>query len=197
MKYENTYFIQIDDVTIGNSVTDEYFFCDLEKCKGACCTLEDAYGAPLTIEEANILAKVAEEIKHYLPTKSQAALKKFGPIEKHKGSYHTRTVEERECIFVYWENDVAKCAVEKSFFKSEIDFRKPISCHLFPIRKNYFGHDVLRAEFLKICDVAMTKGLDSKTFVYEFCKDSLVRLYGTKWYDKLRKLVNDHEQSKC
>jgi hypothetical protein len=134
-------------------------------------------------------------IKRYLPEKSQTALIKYGPFEKHKGIYHTRIIDEKECIFVYWENEIAKCSIEKAFLNGETDFRKPISCHLFPIRKNYFGHDVLRTEFLKICKEAIAKGLASKTLVYEFCKDSLVRLYGTLWYDKLRKLAdNSHKE---
>lgn len=191
MNYENTYFIKVDDITIGNSVIDEYFYCDLEKCKGACCTLENAYGAPLTIEETNTLVKLVDIVKQYLPEKSRIALEKYGPFEKHKGNYHARTIDERECIFVYWENEIAKCSIEKAFMNREIDFRKPISCHLFPIKRNFFGHDVVRTEFLKICKDAIAKGLDSKTLVYEFCKDSLVRLYGNKWYEKLRTLVND------
>ncbi len=191
MDLGNTYFIKVEDVTINNSLIDEYFFCDLEKCKGACCTLENAYGAPLAIEEANTLAKIFDKVINYLPEKKQTALKKYGPFEVHKGNYHTRTIDERECIFVYYENEIAKCSLEKAYSRNEIDFRKPISCHLFPIKRQYFGSDVLRAEFLKICEPAISKGLDSKTTVYEFCKDSLIRLYGKSWFEKLKKVVSE------
>ncbi len=186
----NVYFIKIENVTVSSTIIDEYFQCDLQKCKGACCTIENAYGAPITIEEANILESIKEILYKYLPEKHVELLKKYGSFEVHKGSYHTRTFEDRECVFVYYDKDIAKCAIEKAYLEGEIDFRKPISCHLFPIRKISFGNDVLRAEFLSICEDAIKSGLDSKIPVYEFCKESLIRLYGIKWFEKLKNAIN-------
>lgn len=184
------YFIKVDDVTVSSTIIDEYFKCDLTKCKGACCTIENALGAPITFEESNILVDIKEKLYKYLPEKNVELLKKYGPFEVHKGLYHTRTLDEKECIFVYFEDGIARCAIEKAFLNNEINFRKPISCHLFPIRKINFGQDVLRAEFISICESALHNGLDSKTPVYEFCKDSLIRLYGIKWYEKLLRIIN-------
>lgn len=186
----NVYFIKIEDVTVSSTVIDEFFQCDLNKCKGACCTIENAYGAPITIEEANILEGIKENLYKYLPEKHVELLKKYGAFEIHKGLYHTRTFEDKECVFVYYDKDIAKCAIEKAYLEGEIDFRKPISCHLFPIRKISFGNDVLRAEFLSICEDAIKSGLDWKIPVYEFCKESLIRLYGTKWFEKLKSTIN-------
>lgn len=191
MYNENLYFIKVDDITISSTIIDEFFQCDLEKCKGACCTIEDAYGAPLTFEESNVLIEIKEKLYKYLPEKNINLLKKHGPFEVHKGNYHTRTVEGKECIFVYFENNIAKCAIEKAFLNKEIDYRKPISCHLFPIRKINFGQDVLRTEFLNICQAAISKGLDSKMPVYEFCKEALIRLYGKSWFAKLKRAINN------
>ncbi len=185
----NVYFIKVEDVTVSSTVIDEYFHCDLEKCKGACCTIENAYGAPITFEEADILEKIKVKLYKYLPEKHVEILKKFGAFEIHKGLYHTRTFEDKECVFVFYDNNIAKCAIEKAYLNGEIDFRKPISCHLFPIRKISFGSDVLRAEFLKICEPALSNGLDSKTLVYEFCKDALIRLYGKNWFEKLNNAI--------
>jgi hypothetical protein len=190
MNEENVYFIKVDDVTVSSTVIDEYFQCDLEKCKGACCTIPNAYGAPITFEEANILVDIQEKLYKYLPEKHIQILQKYGPYEVHKGFYHTRTFEDKECVFVYYDGDIAKCAIEKAYLNGEIDFRKPISCHLFPIRKIHFGNDVLRAEFLSICEAALSRGLDSKMPVYEFCKESLIRLYGKRWFDKLKQIIN-------
>lgn len=186
----NVYFIKVEEVTVSSTVTDEYFQCDLEKCKGACCTIENAYGAPITFEEADILERIKEKVYKYLPEKHVEILKKFGAFEIHKGLYHTRTFEDKECVFVYYDNNIAKCAIEKAYLDGEVGFRKPISCHLFPIRKISFGSDVLRAEFLKICETALSNGLDSKTLVYEFCKDALIRLYGKSWFEKLNNAIN-------
>lgn len=190
MQNGEMYFIKVDEITVSSSIIEEYFKCDLEKCKGACCTIENALGAPITFEESNILEEIKEKIYKYLPEKNVEILKKYGSFEVHKGLYHTRTLEEKECIFVYFENDIAKCAIEKAYLNGEITFRKPISCHLFPIRRINFGQDVLRAEFISICESALQNGLDSKTHVYEFCRESLIRLYGKNWYDKLIKVIN-------
>lgn len=185
----NVYFIKVDDITVSSTIIEEYFQCDLEKCKGACCTIENAYGAPITFEEANILENLKEKLYKYLPDKHIEILKKYGVFETHKGLYHTRTYEEKECVFVYYDNNIAKCAIEKAYLSGEINFRKPISCHLFPIRKISFGSDVLRAEFLSICESAMKNGLDSKMPVYEFCKEALIRLYGSSWFEKLKNAI--------
>lgn len=187
---DNVYFIKVDDITISSTIIDEYFQCDLEKCKGACCTIENAYGAPITLEEANILEDIKEKLYKYLPDKHIELLKKYGPFEVHKGLYHTRTYEKQECVFVYYDNNIAKCAIEMAYLEGEISFRKPISCHLFPIRRISFGNDVLRAEFLPICESAIKNGLDSKTPVYEFCKEALIRLYGLRWFEKLKNVIN-------
>jgi len=187
---DNLYFIKVDDITVSSTIIDEYFQCNLEKCKGACCTIENAYGAPITFEEANKLEEIKDKLYQYLPERHIELLKKYGAFEVHKGLYHTRTFEDKECVFVYYDNDIAKCAIEKAYLDGVVDFRKPISCHLFPIRKISFGSDVLRAEFLSICEAALSQGLDSKTHVYEFCKESLIRLYGKKWYDKLVSVIN-------
>lgn len=184
-KEHNLYFIKVDEVTISSTVIEEYFQCDLEKCKGACCTIENAYGAPITLEEVNILIDIQDKLVKYLPSKHVEILNKYGPYEVHKGFYHTRTFEDKECIFVYYQNSIARCAIENAYLNGEVEFRKPISCHLFPIRKINFGNDVLRAEFLSICEAAIERGLDSKIPVYEFCKESLTRLYGKRWFNKL------------
>ncbi len=191
MPQQPVYFIKVDDVTVSSTIIDEYFECNLEKCKGACCTIENAYGAPITVEEANILDNIKEKLYKYLPEKHSDIIKKYGPFEVIKGQYHTRTFEEKECVFVYYDNNIAKCAIEKAYLEGEITFRKPISCHLFPIRKINFGEDILRAEFLSICESALKRGLDSKKPVYEFCKESLIRLYGIKWFEKLKTIINN------
>ncbi|MCX8010070.1 MAG: DUF3109 family protein [Ignavibacteria bacterium] len=187
---KEVYFIKVNEVTINNELFDEYFECDLNACKGACCTIEDAYGAPITNQEANFLQKEIETIAKYLPEKNKMILSKLGPYEVIKGNLHTRTVEEKDCVFVFKEDGIAKCAIERAYQNNEIDFRKPLSCHLFPIKRNVFGNDVLRVEKLSICKSAFSNGLDSKTRVYEFCKDALIRLYGKDWFNKLKSLAN-------
>lgn len=184
-----TYFLVVDDVTINSNIIEECFVCDIDKCKGACCTLEDAYGAPLTLEETETLNKIYPVVKKYLSKINQDIIEKFGLFEEIYGGYNTQTVEEKDCVFVYLENDNAKCAIEKAYFNGEIKFRKPISCHLFPIRRNKFASDILKGDLLRICEPALEKGLELNVPIYEFCKESLIQLYGKRWYNKLLKEI--------
>ncbi|MCW8817384.1 MAG: DUF3109 family protein, partial [Ignavibacteriaceae bacterium] len=93
------------------------------------------------------------------------------------------------CVFVYYENEIAKCSIEKAYLEGKTDFRKPISCHLFPIRISDFGGDVLGFERIDECQPALELGKAENTTVAEFCKDSLSRLYGKEWYLKFIELI--------
>jgi hypothetical protein len=100
-----------------------------------------------------------------------------------------RSVDNRACVFVHFENGIAKCSLEKAYFEGKTDFRKPISCHLFPIRVSDFGGDVLRYENLDECEPAIELGERENITIAEFCKDSLSRLYGEEWYSKFIELI--------
>jgi hypothetical protein len=95
------------------------------------------------------------------------------------------SVNNRDCVFSFWDNDIAKCAIERAYFDSKVEFRKPISCHLFPIRVSDFSGDVLRYEKFSECAPALEKGKEDNLVIAEFCKESLIRLYGEEWYSKL------------
>ncbi len=194
MEDKIVYFIKVEDVTVSSTIIDMYFECDLEKCKGECCVIEGANGAPITFEESNMLLEIQDKLYKYLSAKHIEILKKYGPFENIKGRLHTRVVDKKECVFVYYEGDIARCAIEKAYDEGEINFRKPISCHLYPIRKIEFGEDVLRFDYYPACEPALNRGLASKTRVYEFCKDAIIRLYGIKWFEKLKKVINNQKR---
>ena len=182
--YENNY-ISIENVLVRPEIMKTCFFCDLEKCKGACCTLESEFGAPLLEEEIPVMEEILPEVIPYLLPEFAAEIKKKGFFMNVQGEVMTRSINKRECVFVYYENAIAKCAIEKAYFDGKIDFRKPISCHLFPIRVSKFGGDVLRYEKFEQCSPALLKGEKEKITIAEFCRDSLKRLYGTNWYSSL------------
>ena len=97
----------------------------------------------------------------------------------------TMSINKKECVFVYFEKGIAKCAIEKAFLNGEISFRKPVSCQLFPIRITKFGGDVLRYEKFNECAPALDKGNKENIKIVEFCQESLKRNYGNKWYTSL------------
>lgn len=179
--------ITVEDILVRREVTETKFFCDLEKCKGACCTLESEFGAPLEENEIQKIDENLPEVLKFLSQKHKDEIELNGFYEKKDNQIMTRSVENRACVFVYFENEIAKCSIEKAYFEGKSNFRKPISCHLFPIRISNFGGEVVRYEKFKECAPALEKGKSENTTIAEFCKDSLKRKYGEKWYNKLLK----------
>ena len=136
-------------------------------------------------KEIKVIDKILETILDYLPAKSVEHIKKSGFWEEKSDTLMIKSVNKRDCVFAYFEGDVAKCAIEKAYFDERVDFRKPISCHLFPIRVNDFGGHVLKFEEYEECSAALDKGKKTGTSVLEFCKDALVRAYGEQFYESL------------
>jgi len=177
--------------TVFNSIVDERiayikFKCDLNSCKGACCTLPGGRGAPLDDNEVEEIQKAIPVIKTYLSDRQLEEIRLNDGIEGYVGSFATSCIDNKDCVFVFYENDTAKCAFEKAFYNNDITWRKPISCHLFPIRVSDFGGDVLRYEKIKECKPAIVKGKVDSTLLFEFLQDALIRKYGKKWYDEFK-----------
>ena len=141
--------IQIENILVGREIAKTKFTCDLKKCKGACCTLDSEYGAPLMFEELELIENVLDKIKDYLPEKHRSEIEANGFYERKDTGLITRSFNNKACVFVYYENDIARCGIEKAFLDGKTNFRKPISCHLFPVRISEFGGDVLRFEKFK------------------------------------------------
>ncbi len=185
--------ILIDEIYVDPEIANSYFACDVEKCKGACCFMEGDFGAPLLEEEVEIIKDVLPIVKKYLPEKNVKFIEQNGYYEETEVGYSTKCIDKRECVFVYWENGIARCAFEKAFLRGEISFRKPISCHLFPLR-NYslngalIGGDVLKYVKISECKPAVKKGEREKIKLYEFLKPAIVRYFGQEWFNKMEKV---------
>ncbi|MBK8554174.1 MAG: DUF3109 family protein [Ignavibacteria bacterium] len=171
---------------IDNRIFSVKFSCDLNKCKGACCTLKGAGGAPLLDEEVNIIRKNLKIAKKYLSEVNIKCIEKDGFLEGSTGDYAIRSVNDEQCVFSYYEDEIAKCSFQKAFNNNETYFRKPVSCHLFPIRISGDKRNILRYEEINECKDALDKGKAENVSVFEFAKDSLVREYGEDFYDDLR-----------
>jgi len=182
-------FISINDVLLRKEVVETPFVCDLGKCKGACCTLESDFGAPLKETEILEMEKVLPLIKDILPAEHWDEIEEKGFYEEKEGELLTRSVNSKACVFVYFENQIAKCSLEKLFFEKKTTFQKPISCHLFPIRVSDFGGEVLRFEKFSDCGPALEKGKEENVTAFEFCKSSLERQYGNNWYKKAKEMI--------
>lgn len=175
----------INDVLVRDEIVEIPFSCDLKKCKGACCTLESELGAPVNKEEVEEIKNILPIVKKYLTQSNMDEIEDKGFYEIKDGEIMITSVNNRDCVFSFWDNGIAKCAIERAYFDGKVSFRKPISCHLFPIRVTDFNGDVLRYEKFSECYPALEKGKEDNVVIAEFCKDSLIRLYGEEWYNKL------------
>lgn len=178
--------IQIEDKIISLDIFETYFFCDLSACKGSCCVEGDS-GAPLLYEEKKILEEIYEKVKPYMSKEGKAEVEKNGvsTIDK-DGDLTTTLVKNKECSFVIFENGIAKCSIEKAYNNGSIEFKKPISCHLFPIRiAEYPDFEAVNYEKIKICKPACDCGSKLKIPLFVFLKEPLIRKYGESWYEEL------------
>jgi hypothetical protein len=172
---------------IAENIADVRFACDLAKCKGACCTMPGPRGAPLREEELEEIEKAYPAVRKYLSFRHKDAIEERGLVQGRKGDYTTQVIDNRACVFAYFENDVAKCSFEKAYHNGDITWRKPISCHLFPIRITAGAPAQLRYEQIAECHPALERGSQEKIWLSDFLKDSLCRTYGEEWFEEFRK----------
>ena len=180
--------IQIEDKLISEEIFSEEFVCNLSKCKGICCVEGDA-GAPLDKEEAQILENIYDKIKPYLTPEGIEAIEKQGKweIDPNDGEYVTPLINNVECAYVtYDERGYTKCGIEKAYEDGVIDWQKPISCHLYPIRvTEYSSFTALNYHEWEVCSDACTLGKELQVPVYKFLKTPLIRKYGESFYSEL------------
>ena len=179
--------IEIGRTIISRDVFEKHFICDIQKCKGACC-IEGDSGAPLTEEEAVIIEKEYQFFDKYLPGKHKREIRKQGfSVIDCDGDLVTPLVNNRQCAYSFYdEKGILKCAIEKAHFDGKLDFRKPISCHLFPIRiTEYKRFDAINYEELDICKSGRECGISEKLPLYKFLKEPLIAKYGKEWYKEV------------
>ena len=179
--------IEIDDKVISLEIFSKKFVCDLNGCKGACC-IEGDSGAPITEEEVSILEEDLEKIKPFMRPEGIAAVEDTGVFYMDwDNEMVTTLVNEKECAFVFFdEKGITKCAIEQAHKAGVTDFKKPISCHLYPIRTAKFPEfEALNYNEWSICSPACTLGEALSVKVYQFLKEPLIRAYGEEFYKEL------------
>jgi len=179
--------IKIDDKIISDDVVEVDFVCNLSACKGACC-VEGDEGADLLEEEKEILEAIYPQVEPYLTEEGNAEIKKQGYYyKKPNGVFGAPIIDGKACVYLtYDEKNIALCGIEQAHLDGKIDFKKPLSCHLYPIRVekynefqavNYFKWD--------ICSPACTLGKELQVPVYKFLKEPLERAFGEDFYEQL------------
>lgn len=178
----------IDNTRISEELFKTEFVCNLNACKGACC-VAGASGAPLETDEADLLRKHFPRFKHYMTDSGLEAVKKQGyAVYDSDGDLTTPLVgPEKECAYVYFESDqTAKCAIEKAYEDGHVDWIKPISCHLYPIRISSTKNiEVVKYSRWSVCAPGCKNGKQLGVPVFKFLKNALIRKYGQAWYKQL------------
>lgn len=190
--------IEINDKLVSTEILEEEFVCNLSACKGACC-VEGNDGAPLTTEEVTLLEDHIDEIKPFLTEAGRAAIEKQGVFYlDHDNEAVTSLVEGRECVFVTRDDEgIVKCGVEKAYREGKIDFNKPQSCHLYPIRvRQYSSFTALNYDRWPICSDACILGKELKVPVYRFLKEPIIRVYGESFFNELEVAAGELQKNR-
>lgn len=190
--------IKIGDVLVSDDIKEREFVCNLEKCKGACC-VEGDYGAPLEDDELEILKNIYPQVKPYLTKEGIKAIEEQGThVLDDDGDFSTPTIGGKECAYALYDaKGILKCGIEQAYYDGKITWKKPISCHLYPIRitkkKNF---EAVNYHKWSICSPACALGKELQVPLYKFLKDPLIRKYGQAWYDELVREIDKAEVSK-
>ena len=182
--------IAIDNILISDEIVQEQFVCDLNKCKGGCCVDGDA-GAPLNKDELEKINDVYDAVLPYLAEENKKELERQGKYVYDKEfGWVTPTIQSKVCVYGITDKmGIVKCGIEQAFNDGKVQWKKPISCHLFPIRIKQSRNkqtDYINYEPREdLCSAACTLGQKLKVPVYVFLKDALTRKYGEAFYETL------------
>ena len=178
----------VGNAVLSDDIKENFFVCDLEACKGACCVEGDS-GAPLEDDETKILEEIYPFVKDYITEEGRQVIAAQGTwVIDSDGDKVTPTLgANRECAYaLYDERGILKCGIEQAYLDGKISWKKPISCHLYPIRvTKYDQYDALNYNRWHICDPACQLGKSLQVPLYVFLKEALVRKYGEAWYAEL------------
>ncbi len=186
--------IQIEDALVSFDIFEEKFCCDLAQCKGVCCVEGDS-GAPLEKDEPEKIEANYGSVKSYMKAEGIVAVEEQGyAVIDRDGDLVTPLIHDRECAYAIEENGACWCAIEKAWTEGKSSFRKPISCHLYPIRiSKYEGFEALNYNRWDICACARKKGWEEGIPLYRFLKDALIERYGREWYEQLEYAAREIE----
>lgn len=179
--------IEIDDTIVSLDIVEDYFLCDLARCKGACCVEGDS-GAPLEKEELAKLETVLPQVWNDLSSKAQEVIKRQGvAYVDTEGDIVTSIVDGKDCVFTCYDaGGICKCAIEKAYREGRVDFYKPVSCHLYPIRvTQYRDFRAVNYHRWSVCKPAVILGKKENLRIYKFLKEPLIRKFGESWYQAL------------
>ncbi|PIB27654.1 hypothetical protein BFP77_00380 [Maribacter sp. 4U21] len=185
---------QLGKTIVSEEIIENDFVCNLNACKGACCIDGDA-GAPLEDNETEILVDIYSKVKPFLSEEGVSVIEEKGAFVKgDDGEWETPLVNRNACAYVIFDvNKIAKCGIEEAYNQGETNWKKPVSCHLYPVRiKEYTELTAVNYHKWQICDPACALGEQLKVPIYKFVKEALIRKFGADWYNELEEVAQEH-----
>ena len=185
---------QLGKTIVSEDILEKEFVCNLAACKGQCC-IDGEAGAPLEEEELQILLDIYPRVKPFLRKEGIAAIEDQGLFITTEGEYETTLINNKDCAFVIFdEKKTAKCGIEEAYNQGIINWKKPISCHLYPVRiMDYSEFSAVNYHKWPICDDACSLGEELGVPVYKFVKEALIRKFGEDWYNELEKVAETYK----
>jgi len=181
---------KVHNTILSEDIATARFACDVTRCKGACCVVGDA-GAPVGRDEIPVLRKVYQLLKDKLRPRARQVVEEEGLIKgTGKSGYEINCTDNRECVFVeYTDDGIAICSIQKAFYEGRLNWEKPLSCHLFPVRlKRIRDFEYANFEYIpSLCSSGCRNGKEKGKYLSEFLKKPLIRRYGRAWYDDFEK----------
>ena len=178
--------LRIDDTIFSFDIFEKKFICNIAICHGNCCRYGDS-GAPVSLDEAIILDEIWPEVRPYLRPEGIASIEEKGrSVTDFENDMVTPLIGNEECAYAILDENIYMCGIEQAWTEGKISFRKPLSCHLFPVRiKHYSSFRTVNYEELAICSAARRRGEKDGVFVFEFLKEPLIRALGEAMYTEL------------
>lgn len=188
---------QLGKTIVSEEIIENDFVCNISACKGACCVDGEA-GAPLDTDETKILEEIYPKVKPFLRKEGIKAIEKQGAFVKgFDGEWETPLVNNSECAYVIFdEKGTTLCGIEEAYNQGEVSWKKPISCHLYPIRvKQYSEFAAVNYHKWHICNDACLLGKELQVPIYKFAKQALIRKFGKDWYAELEEVATSHKKN--
>ncbi|MFI2741840.1 DUF3109 family protein [Zhouia sp. PK063] len=183
---------QIGKTIVSEEIIENDFVCNLSACKGQCCVDGEA-GAPLEENELEIMNEIYPKVAPFLRPEGRAVIESEGAYVKGEdGDWETPLINGADCAYVIFDKKgTALCGIEEAYNKGLIDWKKPVSCHLYPVRiKEYTSFNAVNYHKWHICDDACSLGAELQVPIYKFVKEALVRKFGKAWYKELEEVAS-------
>jgi len=187
--------ILIQDTIVSLEILEKEFCCDIDNCKGCCCIEGDA-GAPVAPEEEQIITRLLPELLPQMTKEARDVVAQQGiAYNDPSGERVLSIVNDKDCIFARTDHSGwCYCLIERLHNEA---FKKPVSCHLYPIRLTKVGNLTgLEYHRWDICHSSRQLGHKLHMPLYKFLKEPLVRRFGQDWYDELCLTADEWQKAK-